>query len=108
MDNHIKNIYNMVYSPIITPYNLLENAKLDNYSYVKYYKDREEFVVEMQCEIINEGEKKFFYYFDQNDFLQKVYVKNNENMEILFNREDALTEAISDYYDLKPELSNVV
>ena len=37
MDAYIKKIYDMLYSPIISPYNLLENAKLDNYSYVKYY-----------------------------------------------------------------------
>lgn len=33
MDAYIKKIYDMLYSPIISPYNLLENAKLDNYSY---------------------------------------------------------------------------
>ena len=30
--------------PIITPYNLLDNAKLDNYEYVKYYKKENKFI----------------------------------------------------------------
>ena len=49
MDAYIKKIYDMLYSPIISPYNLLENAKLDNYSYVKYYKNKIGLVAEMQC-----------------------------------------------------------
>ena len=28
MDAYIKRIYDMLYSPVLTPYNLLENVKL--------------------------------------------------------------------------------
>ena len=51
MDAYIKKIYDMLYSPIISPYNLLENAKLENYSYVKYFTNEEGLVAEMQCVI---------------------------------------------------------
>ena len=39
MDSAIENIYNLLHAPILTPYNLLENVKLDNYMYVNYSMD---------------------------------------------------------------------
>ncbi len=60
MDAYIKKIYDMLYSPILTPYNLLENAKLDNYSYVKYYKNEIGLVAEMRCMIPGESNQTFY------------------------------------------------
>lgn len=71
MDAYIKKIYDMLYSPIISPYNLLENAKLENYSYVKYFTNEEGLVAEMQCVIPGEGEMVFYYQFDK-----KIIAKN--------------------------------
>ena len=68
MDAYIKKIYDMLYSPIISPYNLLENAKLENYSYVKYFTNEEGLVAEMQCVIPGEGEMVFYYQFDKKDY----------------------------------------
>ena len=85
MDVQIKKIYDMLYSPIISPYNLLENAKLENYSYVKYYTNETGLVAEMQCEILGGGEQIFYYQFDKKDFLQKIYQGkiDNENVIVL-------------------------
>lgn len=55
MNNYTQKIYDMIYSPILTPHNLLDNAKLDNYSYVKYLKKMDGLVVEMECEIPYDG-----------------------------------------------------
>ena len=49
MDAYIKKIYDMLYSPILTPYNLLENVKLPNYNYLKYYTNSIGVVAEIQC-----------------------------------------------------------
>lgn len=103
MNEYIKKIYNMMYSPIVTPYNLLENSKLDNYSYVKYYKANNLFIAEMECSIPNEGTKIFYYEFDSNDFLQAIYMENNGVKEKVFDRVAAIDEAKSEYYS-----SNVI
>lgn len=85
MDNIIKSIYDLIYSPIITPYNLLENAKLENYMYVNYYKDDNGLVSEMKC--IFEGEETIFYYhFDVDDKLCKVTMDKDSNKIVLFDR----------------------
>lgn len=78
MDAYIKKIYDMLYSPIISPYNLLENAKLENYSYVKYFTNEEGLVAEMQCVIPGEGEMVFYYQFDKKDYLQRIYQNTME------------------------------
>jgi len=85
VENIIKKVYDLIYSPIITPYNLLENAKLDNYMYVNYYKGDTGLISEMKC--IFEGEETIFYYhFDADDKLQKVFMDQVGNKTILFER----------------------
>jgi len=99
MSNDIMKIYNMLYSPIITPYNLLENAKLDNYSYVKYYKDNNGVIAEMECLITGEGMKTFYYHFDKKDYLQKVYIKNDCAKQIIFDRGEQLEKSKAEYFN---------
>ena len=86
MDAYIKKIYDMLYSPIISPYNLLENAKLENYSYVKYFTNEEGLVAEMQCVIPGEGEMVFYYQFDKKDYLQRINQNTMEKKNIVFSR----------------------
>ena len=54
MDAYIKRIYDMLYSPVLTPYNLLENVKL-------YYYDNsvEELIFDRQFAI--EEAKENYY-----------------------------------------------
>ena len=47
----VKRIYDLLHSPVLTPYNLLENVKLDNYFYVNYYKNEIGIVCEMKCTV---------------------------------------------------------
>ena len=108
MNAYIKKIYDMIYSPIITPYNLLENAKIDNYSYVKYYKSGAGLATEMECEIPEEGTKIFYYYFDEKDYLQKICMEYNGVQQEVFNREDAIQEAKIEYYGAKAEYQEVI
>lgn len=98
MDIYIKKIYDMLYSPIISPYNLLENAKIDNYNYVKYYMNKIGLVAEMQCVIPGEGERIFFYQFDKKDYLQMIYEGTIEKKNIIFSREEAIISAKDEYY----------
>ena len=81
-------IYKLLNLPIVTPYNLLENAKLDNYKYVKYYKNGQNgnLITEMKC-TVNEEDIVFKYEFDSKDYLNKIYMKNSNKVEYIFKRE---------------------
>lgn len=107
MDAYIKKIYDMLYSPIISPYNLLENAKLDNYSYVKYFTNEEGLVAEMQCVIPGEGEMVFYYQFDKKDYLQRIYQNTMEKKNIVFSRKKAVETAKEEYYSNKTAIGKV-
>lgn len=88
MENYIDKLYNLLHSAIVTPYNLLENAKLDNYNYVKYYKGKSGLIAEMQC--INEDTEEviFFYEFNKKDELEKIVMKNDTGSETVFSRNE--------------------
>lgn len=107
MEDYIKKIYNMLYSPIITPYNLLENAKLENYNYVKYYTNEVGLVAEMECEIQGEGDQVFYYQFDKKDYLQKIYQNTVEEKNIIFTRQEAVEVAKKEYYKNKSIVDKV-
>ena len=107
MDAYIKRIYDMLYSPVLTPYNLLENVKLPNYRYVKYYTNSIGIVAEMLC-LVDEGEEKAFYYqFDKKDYLQRIYQNTMEKKNIVFSRKKAVETAKEEYYSNKTAIGKV-
>lgn len=93
MKDSVNEVYNMLHSPIVTPYDLLENAKLRNYSYVKYYTNDTGLVAEMQCIIPCEGNQVFFYQFDKNDYLQLIYQNEIKDENIVFSRKESVRTA---------------
>lgn len=98
MNENIKKIYDMLHSPILTPYNLLENAKLDNYEYVTYYSNEIGLVAEMKC-IVDGGKKEIFYYqFDKENHLQKICQKNGDKKDVVFDRKMEVEKAKKSYY----------
>lgn len=108
MDANIQKVYDMMYSPIITPYNLIQNAKLDNYSYVKYYKSGNGLIAEMECKIPTEGTCVFYYYFDKKDYLKKILMKQGEAIETVFDRTHEIEKAKEEYYESQQDLCKVV
>ncbi|MEK4406217.1 hypothetical protein MKZ26_17825 [Sporosarcina sp. FSL K6-6792] len=98
MKTDIKKIYDLLNSPILTPYNLLENVKLDNYSYVNYYKGEQGVICEMECTSPEKEVAKYYYFFDINDHLFKVnmQVAGFKKIEV-FNRDSELQSEISKY-----------
>lgn len=105
MEKYFDEIFKLMYSPIITPYNLLDNAKLDNYSYVKYYKKNNYFITEMKCQV-DENETLFFYYFDDKNFLQKIYMEQEGIGNFVFDRKENIEDAKLKYYKLANKKSN--
>ncbi len=106
MDKMIKKIYELMHSPIVTPYNLLENAKLDNYNYVNYYKGEVGLVAEMECSMDDGVDAIFYYCFDENDKLTKVYEEVKGQKNIVFDREEELSNVRGTYIAKRKESTN--
>lgn len=107
MDRKINEIYNLMYSDVITPYNLLENIYLDHYTQVNFTKHKDEIVCELKC-IVDEVEEVYNYYFDNNK-LSKIITYEDGKELVLFDREDELKKAIDGYKILsKQERSSVI
>lgn len=100
MDQSIKKIYELLHSPIVTPHNLLENAKLENYKYVNYYKGENGLVAEMECSMDDGVDATFYYYFDVEDKLVRVLEEVKGKKSIVFDREEEL-ETIKKAYITK-------
>lgn len=84
---------------ILTPYNLLENAKLQNYKYVKYYKKDGYLICEMQFDIFKK-DYVFYYYFDKNDKLHEIYKEENGKIELYFSRENEILKKTKELKEL--------
>lgn len=98
MDSIIAKIYELLYSPIVTPYNLLDNVKLDNYKYVNYYKGDTGLITEMKCIMDNNEEAVFYYYFDEYDKLMKVCKEEKQERVIIFDREEEIKSTKKTYF----------
>lgn len=79
-------LFDMVFSSIITPANLLENAKLANYDYVNYSKSKDGLVVAMKCSMEDGIKREFLYNFDTQDKLQTVAMVSDQDTKIVFDR----------------------
>lgn len=101
MNNKIINrIYELKEKSILSPSNLVENIKLENYSNVNFTKNSSGVVctmIERDCEKII----KYIYQFNENDFLMKITAFFEMEEIELFNREDELSELLGLY---NPEL----
>ncbi|PEZ18647.1 hypothetical protein CN337_20450 [Bacillus anthracis] len=104
LNENIKQIYDLLNSPVLTPYNLLQNAKLDNYSYVNYYKGESGIICEMECVVEDGTEVRYFYHFDKNDYLFRVYMEQlDKEKVIVFDREQELNNTVNKYLSTKQQ-----
>ena len=99
MESKFDELYNLIYSPIITPGILSENAKLENYNYVKYYREYDNLVVSMECKLGNNEVAIFNYYFDKKDMLNKVMMKTQKETSVIFDRKLEIEKIKSDLID---------
>lgn len=99
MENILKesiknNIVKLLESSLVTPFNLVENARLENYEYVNFYKKETYLVSEMKIEIFKQ-KCLFYYYFDEFNKLQKIDLEVNGEIEELFSREAELEKELN-------------
>lgn len=96
----VNKIYELSYLPLLTPYNLLDNLKLDNYKSVSYKKVSGGLLAEISC-LIDDCIMTFYYEFDLSNYLSKVYYYENDTIEFLFDREVSLSEIKKAFCDNK-------
>ncbi|OSA89539.1 UNVERIFIED_ORG: hypothetical protein B2H93_15870 [Clostridium botulinum] len=90
-------IYDLTYLPILTPYNLINTLKLDNYISLNMHKGDLGIISEITC-LIDGSNITFYYEFDENDHLLKAYYYEDTTINYLFNREDSIKKLKSEYY----------
>ncbi|GIP33501.1 hypothetical protein [Paenibacillus sp. J2TS4] len=84
--DHIHELYTLTEGHIVTPNELLANAKLPNYEYVKFSNNGIGLHVEACCQV-EEGKQVIFnYYFDNKDCLQKLVMESGAISEVIFDR----------------------
>lgn len=93
----IEKIYELKFSDLTTPWNLMENAFLDNYEYVKYYTKNSGLTVEMKCQTLSTF-NIFYYHFDKENKLDEIYLeKSNGEKELKFSRKMELEKILAEY-----------
>lgn len=96
MNKLFDKIYNLTYTPLVTPFNLLNNLKLDNYHEINFHKRNGEIVAQIKCTIDNKM-STFEYIFNSDNFLMKITHIDKSGNEILFDRNSELSTDRDDY-----------
>lgn len=99
-------LYELEYSHIIFPAELIQNVKLPNYEYVNFTRNEQGIIVETACILEDRSSVKFNYYFDQEDRLMKLISVDGINVEIIFDRIEEI-KRVRNQWDLKMELQSV-
>lgn len=92
----IKEICDLANDYLLTPLDLVENARLENYKYIKYYTKKDYLICEMKFEVSLE-KYIFYYYFDTNNKLQQIYGKKGKIKKLYFDRKNTVEEKIIEY-----------
>jgi|GEM_PF-6939389 len=94
VDKKIDELFKLMTSPLVTPFNLLENISLDNYVSINYHKDNSSILADIVFLSHNE-EITYRYVFDMNYHLQNIYEVDNDKLIERFNREDTVNDLYS-------------
>ena len=94
-----KEMYKLIYSPLITPKNLVENIYLENYESIKFIKTNGRIVCELHCTLPHGEIALFTYFFADNDFLEKIQKQlPGREPEIVFDRKEKMESLSSRFY----------
>lgn len=84
--SQIHELYTLTEGHVITPLELLANAKLPNYEFVKFSNNGLGLHVEACCRLDGGTRAVFNYYFDEKDRLQKLVMELGTTSEVIFDR----------------------
>lgn len=86
--DQLRQIYNLIYSSIITPENLVDNLRKDMYTSINFYKTANGIISEVNATLKNGEKVTYSYSFDKNEKLQSLIKKLDTSFEPLFDRND--------------------
>ncbi|ULG86606.1 hypothetical protein FH593_20085 (plasmid) [Leptospira interrogans] len=90
--DQLRQIYNLIYSSIITPENLVDNLRKDMYTSIHFYKTANGIISEVNATLKNGEKVTYSYSFDKNEKLQSLIKKLDTSFEPLFDRNDSLVK----------------
>ena len=85
--NYIDKLVELITSPIVTPYNLIEYLKLDNYKSINLYKESNHMIAKVTFISYDTIENSLYYVFNHNNELLEIYELESGTKNICFNRE---------------------
>jgi hypothetical protein len=88
-----KALFEAVHLNPIWPDELIANAKLPNYEYVHYTNHENGLIVEMKFEDDYVGFAYANYYFDASEKLQKIQIKQRDEINTIYDRELVIAKA---------------
>jgi antitoxin component of MazEF toxin-antitoxin module len=88
MNDKFEELYNELYSPKITPHELLENVKLENYLSVEFNTDsNNNIIATTKCQTSHEEITEFTYVFANDYSLQELTAKSKNSIDVIYNRQ---------------------
>lgn len=93
MDKLISKLYYILNNPLVTPWDLVENVKLDNYDNLHIAKGEKGIIATIEC--VNDGGStvEYVYYFDHQDHLLSLVLREGHLEEIVFDRSKEIETA---------------
>ncbi|WP_036098643.1 hypothetical protein [Leptospira noguchii] len=91
--NNNEELYDLLYSPIITLENLVGNLRKDVYTSIHFMKTDEGYAVELNARLnkLNNKNVIYHYYFDKQELLQYLIRKSGvDDAETLFDRRESI------------------
>ncbi|UOK56175.1 hypothetical protein MGI18_14155 [Bacillus sp. OVS6] len=109
MLNAIERLYDEIYGPKLTPYELIENVKLPNYISVDFCKDSENNIVAYTKCLLEDGSKALFTYsFDKDSKLVSLKSTVHGIDEEIYNRKTEIEKFnLSASRTIKPALKAI-
>lgn len=85
-------LYEEVYSPKLTPKNLLDNMKLDNYHSVDFFKEDGVIIAITKCDLPNGNQGEFKYIFKNEKLIKLSQEFDNKPAITLYDRENEINK----------------
>ncbi|ELK47220.1 hypothetical protein [Halobacillus sp. BAB-2008] len=98
MNELLEQLYDEMYSPKITPEELVKNIQLENYFGLNITKSNGEIIAETKCYLPDERIAIYTYTFDEKKNLNSLTSLVDEYTETLYDRKNAINEK---YLELK-------
>src|SRR5690625_3476458 len=92
MDNMIEELYDAIYSPKISPEQLINNAILPNYISVHIESNEIGMIVESACELYDGTRATYSYQFDHYSTLLNLKEHGRITVTELYNRKREINE----------------